>query len=179
MSDLSDYLKSEFGVVIGEEILTHLLWADDLILVSDSLTGLKKQLLCLYKFCSNNRMIINELKTKVMVFGSNDKYEISFNGSLIKQVDKYKFLGVIFQTVHKAECDPFVLNYDYLCDKARKSLFAIKHKLKHLGYLPPRHMFYIYRCALKPILTYASDVWGVFPKGRDTADKFYLKLVSE
>ena len=34
-------------------------------------------------------------------------------------------------------------------------------------------MFYIYRCALKPILTYASDVWGVFQKGRDNADKFY------
>ena len=179
MSDLSSYLKCEFGILVGEEVLTHLLWADDLILISDSLSGIKRQLAGLQKFCKNNQMFINQLKTKLMVFGCRQKYNLYFNNSLIKQVDKYKFLGVIFRATDRISSDPFSLNYDYLCDKARKSLFAIKSKLKHIGYLPPKTMFYIYNTALKPILCYASDVWGVSPKGKAIVDKFYLRLLKQ
>ena len=177
MSDLSDYLKAEFGILIGEEILTHLLWADDLILISDSLNGLKKQLAGLDQFCRNNQMLINELKTKFMVFGCRNKYELLFKGSKIDQVDKYKFLGVIFKATYRVDSDPFTLNYDYLRDKARKSLFAIKNKLQHIGHLPPKIMFYIYNIALKPILCYASDVWGVSKKGKSKMDAFFLQLL--
>ena len=175
MADLSEYLRAECGILIGEEVLTHLLWADDLVLISDSLAGIKKQLAGLDKFCNNNHMIINELKTKLMVFGCKQKYKLFFKGSLIEQVVKYKFLGTIFKAVHRANSDPFSLNYEYLCDKARKSLFAIKHKLRHIGHLPPSMMFYIYNSALKPILCYASDVWGFSSKGRTMMDKFFLQ----
>ena len=44
MSDLMDYLNEQFGVCIGEEIVIHLLWADDLVLFSDTPQGLQKQL---------------------------------------------------------------------------------------------------------------------------------------
>ena len=56
MSDLSDYLKTEFGITIGSSILAHLLWADDLILLSDTLIGMKTQLNGLKKFCYQNQM---------------------------------------------------------------------------------------------------------------------------
>ena len=80
MADLCDYLKIEHGIIVGNKIVAHLLWADDLILVSDSLVGIKKQLNGLNKFCSDNQMIINELKTKIMVFGTNENVDIDFNG---------------------------------------------------------------------------------------------------
>ena len=51
MSDLSEYLRNEFGVPIGDMIMVHLLWADDLILISDTLDGIKKQLNGLKIFC--------------------------------------------------------------------------------------------------------------------------------
>ena len=44
LADMSDFLYKEVGVCIGGSILAHLLWADDLILFSDSLNGLQKQL---------------------------------------------------------------------------------------------------------------------------------------
>ena len=69
MSDLSDYLRNEFAICIND-IHAHMLWADDLILVSDSSYGLQKQLDGLQRFWSRNMMIENDLKkTKVMVFG--------------------------------------------------------------------------------------------------------------
>ena len=57
---------SEMGICIGETIVFHLLWADDLISLSDTVTGLQKQLNGVIKFCSHNRMIVNGFKTKFM-----------------------------------------------------------------------------------------------------------------
>ena len=70
ISDLGDFLHKQVGVCIGDTILSHLLWADDLILFSDSLAGIQKQVDGLFGFCSKNRMIVNELKTKIMLFGN-------------------------------------------------------------------------------------------------------------
>jgi hypothetical protein len=36
LSDLSDYLVSKNGICIGDTIMMHLLWADDLVLLSDT-----------------------------------------------------------------------------------------------------------------------------------------------
>ena len=40
MQDISEYLSKEVGVCVSKEIVVHLLWADDLILFSDSAEGL-------------------------------------------------------------------------------------------------------------------------------------------
>ena len=79
MSDLSRYLTSEFGVCIGENVIGHLLRADDLILFSDSITGLQRQLNGLMQFCCFNQMIVNESKTKAIQFGKKNNIELFFN----------------------------------------------------------------------------------------------------
>ena len=70
MADMSEYLETEFAVCVNDVIVAHMLWADDLILVSNTSSGLQKQLNGLHKFCSRNMMVMNKLKTKVMVFGT-------------------------------------------------------------------------------------------------------------
>ena len=57
---------SEMGICINEAIMGHLLLVDDLILFSDTITGLQKQLYGVIKFYSHNRMILNESETKLM-----------------------------------------------------------------------------------------------------------------
>ena len=42
IEDLDSYLSTERGVCIGNEIVAHLLWADELILFSDTFHGLQK-----------------------------------------------------------------------------------------------------------------------------------------
>ena len=73
MADLSEYLYTEFGICLGDSIVAHLLWANGLILLSDSLNGLQKQLNGLFRFCNDNMMIVNEIKTEVMVYGPANK----------------------------------------------------------------------------------------------------------
>ena len=40
LADLGEYLNNQHGMVISDEILVHLLWADDLIFFSDTCEGL-------------------------------------------------------------------------------------------------------------------------------------------
>ena len=100
LTDLGDYLEKHVGLCISETIMAHLLWADDWVLISDSESGLQKQLDGLSKFYSKNLMIVNELKTKVLVFGTQTKVHIDFNGKTIEQVESCKYLGNIVNTVH-------------------------------------------------------------------------------
>ena len=52
MADIGEYLCSHVGVCVEEIITIHLLWADDLILISDSRHWLQKQLNGLLKYCA-------------------------------------------------------------------------------------------------------------------------------
>ena len=45
-----------------------LLFADDIALISDTIQGLKRLLKILEKFCEMYKMIVNVIKTKIMVF---------------------------------------------------------------------------------------------------------------
>ena len=69
LADIGDCLSTSVGMCFEEEILLDLVWADDLLLVSDMTDGLQKQSNGLANFCSPNLMILNEMKTKILAFG--------------------------------------------------------------------------------------------------------------
>jgi hypothetical protein len=144
MIDLSDYLHEEFGIVIGDTIVAHLLWADDLVLMSDTPHGLQQQVDGLMTFCKANHMIINEIKTKFMGFGKTDSCKINLLGNPIERVKQYKYLGCIVKEVRKVNSDVFANNYNYLCEQARKAVYASNNRVKHLGSLPPYIKMYIF-----------------------------------
>ena len=63
LEDLPDYLSSEKGVYISHTKIPYLLFADDLVLMSESPTGLKKIIRGLENFCSQWHMVVNVTKT--------------------------------------------------------------------------------------------------------------------
>ena len=176
MSDLSTYLSAEVGIAISNEIIAHILWGDDLILFSDTPTGLQKQLNGLLKFCSNNKIIVNELKTKSMGFGTAENLNMSFNGKPIEQVNQYKYLGVIVRSINKVGQDMYSNNYRFISDKSRRAVFSMKRKLKFIQSLPPSILFDMFDTMIRPILTYGSDVWGLSKTGIDVVDKVFLNF---
>ena len=50
LDDLGEYLTKHVGLCISDTIVARLLWADDLVLVSDSEKGLQEQLNGLQEF---------------------------------------------------------------------------------------------------------------------------------
>ena len=178
MADIGDYLLKENGLCITDDIIVHLLWSDDLVLVSDSEIGLQKQLNGLLSFCANNCMIVNELKTKAMVFGPHSgPLNIHLNGHPIETVSQYKYLGNIITATSTLKGDIFRNNSSYLCNQARKAMFGLKNKLNSLGTIPPRVSFYIFETQIRPILLYGSDVWGLSGCNNDAIDKVFYQFI--
>ena len=125
-------------------------------------------------------MIVNKLKTKVLVFGSQLKANVHFNGKHIEQVKNYKHLGNILTTVQSHKGDIFSKNYDYLSGQSRNIMFRIKKRLKSVGQLPPRIQIHLFENLVRPILLYGSDVMGVNVSANTPIDKllsYYMRCV--
>ena len=173
MADLSDYLKHEFGVCTDELIIVHLLWADDLILLSDSVEGLQTQLNGLLEFCANNHMLVNYVKTKCMAFGNSGKFQLTFNSKPIERVNKYKYLGNIFNETKTIRGDVLSSTYDFLADKGRKAMFSMIKSTRSIGELSIKTLLFLFERVVAPILTYGSDIWGMKHNSIQVIDRVY------
>ena len=109
-----------------------------------------------------------------MVFGKHREVKLSFNKHSIERVKSFKYVGNIIKSISALPRDIFGDNYTHLCDKARKSVFAMQSKMLNLGCLPPQCMFHLFDSVVRPIRTYGSDVWGVTKAGTEAVDKVLL-----
>ena len=130
MSDLSEHISKLFGIVVSNAIIIHILWSDDLIIFSDSIDGLRRQLNDLQKFCSENKIIVNETKTKYMGFGMAGQFAVYYNGNNIRQVEEFKYLDTITRPKKNGIKMYFTKKYSFICDKSRKAIFGLQKKLK-------------------------------------------------
>ena len=73
LSDLSKLLDFRNCPELSKTQISHLLWADDLIMLSFSPETCQAQLDILGKFCEDWGIEVNEMKTQVMIFGQNKK----------------------------------------------------------------------------------------------------------
>ena len=177
LSDASDYINQEYGVVMGHTLIAHLLWADDLVLLAETPRDMQNLLNCLFNFCKRNLMIVNEVKTNCMAFGTLSKPAFFFNGIELVYVDKYKYLGNMISPIVKKTGDIFSNNYDYLCSQARKATFALRAKLKNASPTPPALMLNLFNAKIKPILTFGSELWGLKPQAILKIDTFHRQFL--
>ena len=63
------------GIPVDTLLIVYLLFADDLVLFSDSANGLQKQLTALYKYASLWHIIVSIPKTKVLIFNKRHTSE--------------------------------------------------------------------------------------------------------
>ena len=98
IEDMQEYFGDVAGVIIGKTRVNHLLQADDLVLMSETRTGLQSSLNRLELYCRRKHIILNVIKTKAMIF--NEKYEVvrgvgsfTFENKCISQINSYNTLG--------------------------------------------------------------------------------------
>ena len=160
LKDLKMYLKDKHGIILDDQVLVHILWADDLVLFAESSEGLQEQLNGLYRFCSKFQMIVNEIKTKVMIYGTNDNNcSFKFNNKTLQIVEEFKYLGVIFNSTRTLKGNIFKQMWPYVSDKATKCSFSISRKCACIGHLTPKIAFQLFDSYVSPILSYAAEIW--------------------
>ena len=88
-------------VQLGGEDLSCLLWADDLVLLSESPEGLQNSINKTQKFYSDIGLQMNTKKTKVMVFNQRGlkltKNRFFAGTTELDVVDEYQYLGIKFK----------------------------------------------------------------------------------
>ena len=156
-----DNILSDPFVLPNGTKLNSLLYADDLIILSRSKTGLQNCLNALAQYCTSWMLQINPKKTKIMVFQKRaKKYECNFyiDKEKIDTVQNYTYLGTRISS-----SENFTLSLDHLREKALHALFALRRHVD-LSRLKPSLACKIFDTMISPILTYNSEAWGVFAK---------------
>lgn len=109
ISDLEDFLKNKGirGVSINHKSEILILgYADDLVMLEDSVIDMEKIFKFLYKYCQAYDLEVNITKTKIIEFKrgghghkrmNNKKYTgFDYGGGKIEIVKEYVYLGVMF-----------------------------------------------------------------------------------
>ena len=74
------------------------MWADNILILSESENGLQRKLDTLGVYCVTNKLSINTNKTECMIFNKTGHlmgHKFFFNDTLIRNVRKYKYLGFL------------------------------------------------------------------------------------
>ena len=154
-------MSDPFVLPYGKNI-NSLLYADDLVILSRSKTALQNCLNALSLYCDKWRLKINLKKTKIIIFQKRPKksIDIKFNigSESIKIVQEYTYLGTRLTSTGN-----FTLALEHLKEKALHAFSSIR-KQTVLNKLNPNTASQIFDTMIFPILSYNSEVWGMYTK---------------
>ena len=161
MADLESHMSQDKckGIQVNNSVLRLLMFADDLVLFSDSSEGLKLSLSSLESYCRCWDMKTNPTKTKVLIF-SNMRVLGHFNFTLdnimlIEVVREYKYLGITITST----CS-FNKAISLITNQAKKVLFALLSRIVRLNYPPPVILCHLFDALFLPVLEYGGEVRG-------------------
>ena len=152
--------KHGIQLLTGLEIIHHLLYADDNVLLSDTPIGLQSKLNILHTQSKRLGLEVNLDKTKIIVFrkgGFLGKFEKwNYDGVPIEVVNSYTYLGVEFSTKMS-----FVNCTLPLISKASKACYEILRSLNALSCCNLNVFLKLFDAKVQPILSYGSELWGM------------------
>ena len=152
-------------VILSDELsINHLLYADDMAILSMSSVGLQNSLNKLYTYCNKWGLKVSTIKTKVVVFNTSGRllkgYRFYYNGISLEQVKEFKYLGTTFSASGSHQ-----LPKEKLRKQANKAYFPMLKALHKIDFdaVPSLHLF---DTLIAPILNYNCEVLNQISKHR-------------
>jgi hypothetical protein len=139
-----------FGCHIGNTYTGALAYADDIVLLSPTITSLKQQLLICEKFSADFDILFNTSKSKMLCFGAKENITLSFQGKLVPQVDTIKHLGnLVGSNSHSTNKNQVKLAINELYAKVNVLNKQFKYACEDIKYnLFKSHCLSLYGCQL-------------------------------
>lgn len=161
INDLSEQLDAIQGILapnLNGFVISHLLWADDLVLLTLDKRSLQRQLDCLYSFAIEWELLINLDKTNIMIFNSasrilKESHGFHLGSDPIKPIRRYCYLGIQFSLNGS-----FKGTIDELRKKALRAYFAMRRTLNPAA-VTVTNLLKLCDSLIKPVATYACQVW--------------------
>ena len=159
MADLPQSLNQEAHVKLTEgSTLNCIMWADDLLLLSETEKGLGNLIKDLKLYSDQNKLMINTKKTKCMIFNKTGRLihrNFYLGETKLENVRNYKYLGLVVTPSGEIKSA-----LDDLRARALKAYMAFKTNLGTLFNDYIDDTISIFDSMIKPILLYGSDFWG-------------------
>ena len=168
LNDLEEYFRSRntSGIECTEHHLDDsmvlyfkiflLLYADDTVIISNSVDGLQNSLNIYDDDCTLWRLTVNHSKSKVIIFSKRTQSNITFSlgGIPLETVREYKYLGVVFSGNNS-----FFGMKKYIAEQGSRAMYSLLSKTRNLE-LPPDLQIELFEKLVRPILLYACEIWG-------------------
>ena len=134
-----------------DEKISHLLYADDLLIISESPTGLQQSLNYLENYCSMWGLEINMTKTNVMEITNKQKRcntQFFLGRKEIQVCDCYRYLGILIDNKGR-----FQSAIEDLKAKGLKALFKLNKNIQNCDF-PVQVQSKLFDATIKPIILY-------------------------
>ena len=173
LRDLPDIFDQKCNPVkIGNTDVSCLMFADDIVLLSESQEGLHNCLKRLEEYTSQWDMTVNKKKTKIMIIQNTGRKTIAnytYDGQTLEVVEKYKYLGTIV-----SKTGNFKLNHAYLRSKGLKARYAIT---RNIGLdCKASTLMKLFQKMVEPILLYNCEIAQASIPNSWDEEKFKLKM---
>jgi hypothetical protein len=159
VSDLPIIFKEDCDpITLHDTEISCLMFADDLVLVSRTRSGLQSALNYLHSYCTKWGLVVNLSKTKVLIFNKGGKLikscQFVLNNQQLENVSSYCYLGIVFSAsgLFKAACER-------LSDQALKALFKLRTIDIRNNFTTAIKLF---NSLVMPILRYCSEIWSPY-----------------
>ena len=158
---------------IGKCKISHLLFADDLVLLSFTEAGLQHALNSFADVCNTAGMKISAVKTEVLHLSRNpDQCVLQVNGATLKQVEKFKYLGVAFTSDGRQD-----EKLDTRIGKASAVMRALHYTVAMKRELSKKAKLSIFKAVFVPILTYGHEFWVMTERMRSQVQAFEMRFL--
>ena len=138
-----------------------LLFADDIILISETVVGLQNQLNVLKEEADRLKLTVNLDKTNIIVFrkgGHLSAWEKWHYGNVeMKVVNNYKYLGLQFTTKLSLN-----VSWNEVSKKGKKGVIDILRTLRKLNCTDITIFWKMFDAQIEPLLSYAGEIWGLY-----------------
>ena len=136
-----------------------LLYADDMILVSDTPYHLQRMLNQLEQYCNTWNLNVNINKSKITIFRKGGFLKRNehwmYKETSIEIVSSYKYLGIyVTSRCIWTECQKI------LAAQGTKVVYMLKSTLAQFNNLSSDLLFKIFDTKVLPILHYGAEIWG-------------------
>ena len=145
-------------LILENSVIGSLMFADDLLILSESEEGLQKNLDNFSEYCDKWQLTVNCKKTKTMVISTSNKNfnnpKFYYKKDVLEQVKEFKFLGNMI-----SKNGNLVPAAQALSKKALKVMYAIKTYTNSLNEIPPNLSSHLFDSLVRPILTFNCEIW--------------------
>ncbi len=154
-SDLPSYFNDCDPVTLHDAEISCLLFADDLVIISKTKSGLQSALDNLSSYCREWGLTVNLEKTKVLIFNKGgkllNKHPFHLDGVKLDIVTNYCYLGILFTASG---------SFKMACE--RLTLLASRAAFKLKSFDTRNNIVLAYRLfnhLVTPILSYCCEIW--------------------